>query len=161
MPYLGVQPSERFTEIKYQDLTGVTGSPVKRGFTLSYPANNEQAIEVFVNNVRQEPGVPYTVSGTSLTMTGDLETTDDFYVVFQGFATQTVTHPSTANLQAADADFSGTVQITGSFPIWENKQTVSSNYTITDSYNAMSAGPITVDTGVTVTVGTGETWTVV
>ena len=157
MPYLGVQPSERFTEIKYQDLTGGTGT----GFTLDYPANNAQAIEVFVNNVRQEPGVAYTVSGTSLTMTGSIVSTDDFYVVFQGYATQTVTHPSTANLQAADADFSGTVQITGSFPIWENKQTVTADYTITDGYNAMSAGPITVDTGVTVTVDTGETWTVV
>lgn len=157
MPYLGVQPSERFTEIKYQDLTGGTGT----GFTLDYPANNAQAIEVFVNNVRQEPGVAYTVSGTSLTMTGSIVAADDFYVVFQGYATQTVTHPSTANLQAADADFSGTVQITGSFPIWENKQTVAADYTITDGYNAMSAGPITVDTGVTVTVNTGETWTVV
>jgi len=157
MAYLGVQPTERFTEIKYQDLTGGTGT----GFTLDYPANNAQAIEVFVNNVRQEPGVAYTVSGTALTMTGSIVATDDFYVVFQGYATQTVTHPSTANLLAADADFSGTVQITGSFPIWENKQTVAADYTITDGYNAMSAGPITVDTGVTVTVNTGETWTVV
>ena len=161
MPYLGVQPSERFTEIKYQDLTGVTGSPVKRGFTLTYPANNAQAIEVFVNNVRQEPGVAYTVSGTALTMTGDVETTDDFYVVFQGYATQTVTHPSGNNLAAADGEFSGTVEITGSFPIWENSQTVAADYTITDGRNAMSAGPITIATGVTVTVGTGETWTVV
>lgn len=44
---------------------------------------------------------------------------------------------------------------------WENGQTVTSNYTITNGKNAMSAGPITINTGVTVTVGTGETWTVV
>jgi hypothetical protein len=44
---------------------------------------------------------------------------------------------------------------------WENGQNVTANYTITDGKNAMSAGPITVDVGVTVTVGTGETWTVV
>ena len=37
----------------------------------------------------------------------------------------------------------------------------SQDYTITNGRNAMSAGPITVNTGVTVTVGTGETWTVV
>ena len=44
---------------------------------------------------------------------------------------------------------------------WENGQTVSSNYTITNGKNAMSAGPITIGSGVTVTVGDGETWTVV
>ena len=44
---------------------------------------------------------------------------------------------------------------------WENGQNVTTNYTITNGKNAMSAGPITVDAGVTVTVGAGETWTVV
>ena len=41
---------------------------------------------------------------------------------------------------------------------YENAQTVSTSYTITTNYNAMTAGPITVDTGVTVTVPTGSTW---
>ena len=44
---------------------------------------------------------------------------------------------------------------------WENGQTVTQNYTITNNYNAMSAGPITINNGVTVTVGDGETWTIV
>jgi len=44
---------------------------------------------------------------------------------------------------------------------WENGQNVTANYTITNGKNAMSAGPITIDSGVTVTVGAGETWTVI
>ena len=44
---------------------------------------------------------------------------------------------------------------------YENGQNVTSNYTITNGKNAMSAGPITINSGVTVTVGSGETWTVV
>jgi len=44
---------------------------------------------------------------------------------------------------------------------YENSQTITTNYTITNGKNAMSAGPITVNSGVTVTVGSGETWTVV
>lgn len=44
---------------------------------------------------------------------------------------------------------------------WENGQTVTTNYTITDGRNAMSAGPITINSGITVTVGTGEVWTIV
>ena len=50
-------------------------------------------IEVFVNNVRQEPLDAYNVAGTALTMTGDVETTDDFYVVFQSRASASVVHP--------------------------------------------------------------------
>lgn len=44
---------------------------------------------------------------------------------------------------------------------WENGQTVTASYTITNGMNAMSAGPITINSGVTVTVGSGEVWTVV
>lgn len=44
---------------------------------------------------------------------------------------------------------------------YENDQTVTTDYTITDGQNAMSAGPITINSGVTVTVGAGEVWTVV
>ena len=44
---------------------------------------------------------------------------------------------------------------------WENDQTVTGDYTITNGKNAGSFGPITIQSGVTVTVGSGETWTVV
>ena len=93
MGYVGNQTTNSFSSFDKQDLTGVTGSPAKRGFTLSHAVANAQEIEVFVNNVRQEPGEAYTVSGSALTMTGDVETTDDFYVVFQGKALQTTVPP--------------------------------------------------------------------
>ena len=44
---------------------------------------------------------------------------------------------------------------------WENDQVITANYVITNGKNAGSFGPITINNGVTVTVGTGETWTVV
>ena len=44
---------------------------------------------------------------------------------------------------------------------WENEQTVTHDYTIQNNYNAGSFGPITINNGVTVTVGSGETWTIV
>jgi type 1 fimbria pilin len=43
---------------------------------------------------------------------------------------------------------------------FENGQTVTTNYTITNGKNAMSAGPIAINSGVTVTVGSGEVWIV-
>ena len=87
MPYLGNIPATNFSTMSYQDLTGGTGT----SFTLDFPAGSAQDIEVYVNNVRQEPGVAYTVAGTALTMTGSIVATDDFYVVFQGKAQQTAT----------------------------------------------------------------------
>jgi hypothetical protein len=42
-----------------------------------------------------------------------------------------------------------------------NGQTVNNSYTIPSGQNAMSAGPVTVATGVTVTVSSGSVWTIV
>jgi len=45
--------------------------------------------------------------------------------------------------------------------IYENVKTISQNYTITAGNNGMSAGPITLGSGVVVTVPPGSRWTVV
>ena len=45
--------------------------------------------------------------------------------------------------------------------IYENSQTISSNYTISTNKNAMSAGPITVANGATLTIPSGSTYTIV
>jgi hypothetical protein len=46
-------------------------------------------------------------------------------------------------------------------PFHLNATTVSANFTIPTDFNASSAGPITVNTGVTVTISTGSTWIIV
>lgn len=43
---------------------------------------------------------------------------------------------------------------------FENGKIVTANYTITAGKNAMSAGPVQVLTGASVTVPTGSTWTI-
>ena len=45
--------------------------------------------------------------------------------------------------------------------IFQMKNTISSNYTVSTDYNAQSIGTITVATGVTVTVPSGSRWVVV
>tara|TARA_R110002012_G_scaffold35064_1_gene100607 strand:+ start:282 stop:1115 length:834 start_codon:yes stop_codon:yes gene_type:complete len=113
MPYIGNTPATQFAALTYQDLTGGSGT----SFTLNTSVGSAQDIEVFVNNVRQEPGVAYTISGgTTLNMTGTIASTDDFYVVFQGKAVGTVTHPPLSALQATTGTFSGGITATtGSF----------------------------------------------
>jgi len=43
----------------------------------------------------------------------------------------------------------------------ENSNTISSNYTVSSNYNAMSAGPMSIANGVSVTVPSGSAWTIV
>ena len=44
---------------------------------------------------------------------------------------------------------------------YENSQTVTTDYTISTNKNAMTAGPITINSGVTVTVPSGSSWVIV
>lgn len=44
---------------------------------------------------------------------------------------------------------------------YENGQNVTADYTLTTNKNAMSAGPITIDSGITVTVPSGSNWSIV
>jgi hypothetical protein len=44
---------------------------------------------------------------------------------------------------------------------FENDQTVTTNYTLTSSKNAVSAGPVTIASGITVTIPSGVVWVVV
>lgn len=43
----------------------------------------------------------------------------------------------------------------------ENGQTVTTNYTLSTGKNALSAGPISINSGITVTVPSGQVWTIV
>lgn len=45
-------------------------------------------------------------------------------------------------------------------PIYENTQTISSDTTVTAGSSAQSTGPITIASGVTVTVPDGSKWVV-
>ena len=45
--------------------------------------------------------------------------------------------------------------------IQPNFNTISNNYTFPDGYNGVSAGPVTIASGATVTVGTASAWSIV
>jgi len=45
--------------------------------------------------------------------------------------------------------------------IYENSNSISADYTLTTGTNGMSAGPVTIDSGVTVTIPTGSNWVIV
>jgi hypothetical protein len=43
----------------------------------------------------------------------------------------------------------------------ENSNTVTTNYTLSTGKNAVSAGPVTINAGITVTVPSGASWVIV
>jgi len=123
----------------------------------------------------------FDANGLTLQEQNDLRFADSdssHYVAFQ--APATVSSSLTWTLPSADAAVSGYALVSdasgtlswaaagagavggdGNEIFWENDQTVTQNYTITNGKNAGSFGPIAIQSGVTVTVGSGETWTVV
>jgi len=44
---------------------------------------------------------------------------------------------------------------------WENDQVITTNYSVTLDKNAMTAGPVTINDGIEVTVPANTTWTIV
>ena len=57
------------------------------------------------------------------------------------------------------ADWANTGAINDVF--WENAQTLASSYSIPANKSAVTAGPVTLGSGVTVTLGTNSRWVVV
>ena len=91
MGYLGQQilpfdPTRTYAPPRDADRFSGNGSSV--AFTLSRPVNQETDIEVFVENVQQEPIVAYSSTGTTLTFTSAPPSgTNNVYVVYKNFNT--------------------------------------------------------------------------
>ena len=64
--------------------------------------------------------------------------------------------PAWAEVPAGAPTGGGTEKV-----FYENENSVDTDYTLTTNYNAVSAGPVTVASGVTVTVPSGSTWVVI
>lgn len=86
MAYIGAQPNKQLTETTSQSFNG-TGSAT--AFTLNRAVNTGEELEVFVDNVQQEPGVgkSYTATGTTLTFDeAPPSGTGNVYVIYRGQA---------------------------------------------------------------------------
>ena len=64
MTYIGNPQGTGFSKIDSQQFSG-TGS--KTAYTMRHPVSQTEHVAVYVNNVRQDPHMAYTVSGTTLT----------------------------------------------------------------------------------------------
>ena len=99
MATLGQKAATQHVSLQKQTITGNGGT----SYSLQQSVGSALDVAVFVNNTRQEPTVAYSASGTTLTMTGAVNASDHFYVLFLGKAI------ATTGLQA---DVVGTSNIT-------------------------------------------------
>lgn len=72
----------------------------------------------------------------------------------------TVTNTGVTSVNGSTGAITGVAVLQASGCVLENGQTISTNYTMTSGSNGISAGPITIATGVTVTIPTGSNWVI-
>jgi len=113
MAYIGDKPSQTLASPTSQYFNG-DGSTV--AFTLNRAVNVAEDLEVFVNNIQQEPGVgkSYTATGTTLTFDAAPSAgTANVYVVYRGLAevTTRLEHDPNAALAATTGTFSGDLTV--------------------------------------------------
>jgi hypothetical protein len=102
--------------------------------------------------------------GGSLTISNDTSTASNLYPTFLSATSGTASTIYTSNANLLYKPSTGELQaneVTAMNGIFLNATTISSNYTIAASYNAGSFGPVSVASGVTVTVSSGSVWSIV
>ena len=110
MSYLGNDPAEAYSPTVKDTFSG-NGSTTD--FTLSLSATTN-GVEVFVENVQQEPTTAYTISGTTLSFTAaPTSGTNNIYVIHRGPAVQQVVPPAGVAIDASTVTASSTISATG------------------------------------------------
>ena len=128
MAYFGVTPSNVFGQGTKDSFDG-DGSTT--AFTLSRTVQLATDIEVFVGNVRQEPSVAYTVSGTTLTFTGTPASgTGNIYAVHQHANQGTLVPPTGLALTPSTITASGNATIGGTLGV-TGASTLTGNLAVT------------------------------
>ena len=102
-------------------------------------------------------------AGTNITLTNDTTTATNVYPVFASATSGTVTglYTGNANLlyKPSTGDLTASQHI-ASNGLMVNNQTIGTSYSIPTGYSAMSTGPITLSSGVSVTLGASSKWAI-
>lgn len=151
--------------------TQVTGTlPIANGGTGQTTAN--AAFNALAPSQTSNSGKYLTTDGTNTSwatvnagasLSNDTSTSTNLYPLFAAATSGTPTTLYTSNAKLLYKPSTGELSVTvprASNGIVVNSQTISADYTIASGDNGGSFGPVTVDSGITVTVSSGSTWTV-
>ena len=145
MSYIGVPPFGQ-TVRTVTEITATAGQTVfapSGGYIPGY-------IDVYLNGVLLNNADFSAPDGVNVTLTSAASASDEFKSIAY-FPVELVSAGG-----GGGATGGGTDEV-----FYENGQTVNYDYTIASTKNAMSAGPVTISGGVTVTVESGARWVIV
>ena len=152
MAYLGASPLASFASPSKDTFSGDNSTTA---FTMGQRVGDPNQIEVFVDNVRQEPTSAYTVNGTTLTFTGTPATgSNNIYVIHK----QGVIGNGLLPTSGRDSDRVGSLTVTGASTLTGNVTTSGNISATSGSITAGGAlsGVTTLTTSSTATIG-GDT----
>jgi hypothetical protein len=111
MPFIGKEPQNHYITPTKDSFNGDASTVA---FTLSRPVALPSDLEVFVDNVQQEPTSAYTVNNTTLTFTGTPATgTNNIYAIHRGGGMQTLQPQDGQAGDFSSLNASGDVSISG------------------------------------------------
>ena len=138
MAYIGNILTKDFTSTtSVQTLTG-DGSTA---YAISTSVSNPEHIAVLRNGVRQKPTTDYTVSGSQITFTTALASSDSCFIIFLDSVVGTKTPGNDSITAPMMTSFNG---------VYENLETITSTVSVASTDNAFLAGPVTFTGTVTV-----------
>ena len=114
---------------------------------------------VTLNGLTMRPTVDYTLATDKVTFTAPLDSGDE--VLVRSYNTLTVADTVSATNGGTFAGHVTARTITTSQPFHVNSQTVTEDFTIATGNSAMAAGPVTINTGKTITLQAGTRWVIV
>ena len=139
---------------------------ISKGDTASRPTATSGMLRFNTQTVQFEgyDGSAWSSVGGGSSITNDTSTATNVYPLFANATSGTPTTIYTGNAKLLYKPSTGELQ--ASVPvalngIVVNSQTVAASYTIGAGYSGMSAGPVTVASGQSVTVASGSRWVVV
>jgi len=144
---------------------GTVSTDPTMGGDISGTASNAQIV---ANAVTSNEIANNAVTGAKIAMTSDAQGDVLFYggtdyerlaAGTSGYFLKTLgsgADPAWAEVPAGAPTGGGTEKV-----FYENENSVDTDYTLTTNYNAVSAGPVTVASGVTVTIPAGQAWVIV
>jgi hypothetical protein len=158
------------TGLTVTNADGVSGNP-----TVTSNATDANTASTIVARDASGNFSAGTLTLTGLTFSGNIDTTSTGYIDLPaGTTAQRPGSPSSGMVRynstlgqfegygTAWGSLGGGATGGGSDQVFlENGQTVTTNYTLTTGKNAVSAGPVTVNSGITVTVPSGASWVIV
>jgi len=137
----------------YQRMDAITGtsdsSYTLKINTIPQPNFIAEQLIVSINGVIQSPNSAYTVNGSLITFSEAIDSSDAIdFITAMGHAhsTSTVSDNVITASKLNDA-----IGIT-STPVRKNRNSISTGFTLDSNDNAMVAGPITIDSGVSVVI---------